>query len=300
MGKTRTDASKPQAGSPIVDRMLQAYGVKSVTDLAAAMGRSPTTAKNWRSRASVPLEHLVQTTRQTGRSLDWLVLGGATQSESAEGAMRHTAMTLHVAERVKDGWPTAAHTQTRGDPPRTGGGSSDGVAPGVSHLGALLPVTDQERRPLVLSLNLGEAGAKIDYEVIPMLCGGANGPRSGELQPLTIDRAGEMAMTYDWLQRNLDHTTGQLASVRVIGDSMQPTLLDGDTIIVDRGVHELLVDAIYLLDMMGQRLVKRVQRKFDGSVVIISDNPAYERETIGRGQVADLRVLGRMVWPRVR
>lgn len=153
---------------------------------------------------------------------------------------------------------------------------------------------------MVLSLDLREAGQQLDYEVIPTLCGGANGPDSGASGPLQIDRAGDVALTYEWLQRHLGHTTGQLASVRVMGDSMQPTLLDGDTIVIDRGVRELSVDAIYVVHMLGQRLVKRVQRKFDGSVVIISDNTAYERETVPRARVGEIEVLGRMVWPRVR
>ena len=84
---------------------------------------------------------------------------------------------------------------------------------------------------------------------------------------------------------------GDLASVQVMGDSMSPTLLDGDTIIIDCGARTLDVDAIYVIHMLGQRLVKRLQRRFDGSVTIISDNAAYERETVPRGRVAEIEVL---------
>lgn len=302
MAKAQTeDRRPPESGGAVVDRMLLAYGCSRVEDLAVAMGLPHTTAKNWRSRGSVPLDYLVQTCRDTGRSLDWLVLAIDPQSEERRADVQAAqGLTLHVSEPETRSWIKHIAGPVSGETARSGGSPRErGVS--ESSRGALLPVTGaSEVRPLVLGLSMGDAGPQLEYEVIPTLCGGANGPNRSATEPLRIDRAGDVAMTYDWLRRHLGHTSGNLASVQVIGDSMQPTLLDGDTIIIDRGVQELSVDAIYVVHMLGQRLVKRVQRKFDGSVVIISDNQAYERETVPRARVAEIEVLGRMVWPRVR
>lgn len=301
MVKPQSEAVPPQLGAEIVDRMAVAYGRKGLAELADAMGQPATTVKNWRYRGAVPIEYLLQVRRDTHRSLDWLVLGDEpTVHKRGDYAAVHRAMALHVSEPERRGWLDGEQAPVTADTTRAGGGGLNPEVTGAS-FGALLPVTGPSNaRPLVLSVRVGEAGQQLDYEVIPKLCGGANGPSKGPSEPLQIDRAGDMAMTFEWLQRNLRHTTGQLASVLVIGDSMQPTLQDGDTIIIDRGVRELSVDAIYAVHMLGQRLVKRVQRKFDGSVVIISDNNAYERETVPRAQVGEIEVLGRMVWPRVR
>ncbi len=38
----------------------------------------------------------------------------------------------------------------------------------------------------------------------------------------------------------------------------------------------------------------------DGSLVVKSDNAAYEPETISAERAEEFRVVGRMVWPRVR
>ena len=81
---------------------------------------------------------------------------------------------------------------------------------------------------------------------------------------------------------------------------MAPVLIDGDTIIIDEGVDQFDIDDIYVLELNGKRLVKRVQQLFDGAVLLISENPSYSRETIPRDRVRDLRIVGRMVWPRVR
>ena len=138
--------------------------------------------------------------------------------------------------------------------------------------------------------------------LIPKLMGGAAAGTGGETlaAPLTLDRAGELAFSWDWLQRQMQHTSGKLATVQVVGDSMANTLLDGDTIIIDIAEKDFTVDSIYVIVMNGRRMVKRVQRKFDGSLVIISDNKAYGREAIPRAQAAEISVVGRMVWPKAR
>jgi|GEM_PF-897723 len=170
---------------------------------------------------------------------------------------------------------------------------------------ALLPHTGVTAlRPLVLSVPLGDGGDEQDlnYQVIPKHLRPASAGYGKEVGPSDqpIDLAGDFAFSYDWLRKNLGHTSGQLASVQVRGDSMSSTLLDGDTIMIDQAAERVDVDGIYVLELYGRRVVKRVQHLFDGTLVLISDNPSYQRETIPRDQARDVRVIGRMVWPRVR
>jgi len=68
-------------------------------------------------------------------------------------------------------------------------------------------------------------------------------------------------------------------------------LTDGSTI--DAGVKQ---DAIYAFATNGELRVKRMQLKIDGKVVVKSDNPQYEAETLTAEQAASLRVVGRVVW----
>jgi phage repressor protein C with HTH and peptisase S24 domain len=53
---------------------------------------------------------------------------------------------------------------------------------------------------------------------------------------------------------------------------------------------------VYVLEIAGERPVKRVQPKLDGSLTLISDNPAYQSEHIPPAQAGDVRVLGRVLW----
>ena len=91
-----------------------------------------------------------------------------------------------------------------------------------------------------------------------------------------------------------------LTLVQVEGTSMAPTLMDGETIMIDEGAGAIGADDIYVLDIYGRRLVKRVRQLYDGTLVLISDNTAYQRETLPRDVAREVRVIGRMVWPHSR
>jgi phage repressor protein C with HTH and peptisase S24 domain len=98
-----------------------------------------------------------------------------------------------------------------------------------------------------------------------------------------------------WL-RKLSATPDQLAIIRVAGDSMQPTLSDGDDIMVDSGDGAArLRDGVYVLRRDDSLLVKRIARgSVAGQVTIISDNPAYPDEP--GVPVRRLAIVGRVVW----
>jgi len=83
-----------------------------------------------------------------------------------------------------------------------------------------------------------------------------------------------------------------LSSIRVLGDSMDPLLRDGDEILVDRtprpfreGVHVV---------RLGEALhVKLLQAVPPGGLRLISKNPAYEPVEVA---MSDVDVVGRVVW----
>lgn len=179
--------------------------------------------------------------------------------------------------------------------------SGDGRHPAAP---ALLPISSaSESRPLVLTIKGGSAGKSKDYEVIPKFQGGVSAgtaaPRNKAIDR-GLDLAGEMAFSEDWLRHNLGHTSGQLASMRVHGDSMAPTLVSGETILIDTAVRRVDVSGIYVIEAHGDRLVKRIDRKLDASLMIISDNPAYPPEVVPSGRLDDITVVGRLVgrWQR--
>lgn len=81
------------------------------------------------------------------------------------------------------------------------------------------------------------------------------------------------------------------AMLRARGESMEPTIADGDQIVVDeRDRRVTATPGIFVLRLDGALLVKRVSRGRAGYVVA-SDNPAYP--TIA---AKEIDVIGRVVW----
>jgi hypothetical protein len=99
-----------------------------------------------------------------------------------------------------------------------------------------------------------------------------------------------------WLRGLSGSPAEDLSIIRVEGDSMAPTLNDGDDILVDRaGCNEALRDGIYVLRVDDSLLVKRLAiHPLGKSVTVQSDNPAYpDWPDCG---LEDVHCIGRVIW----
>lgn len=111
------------------------------------------------------------------------------------------------------------------------------------------------------------------------------------------DERGEPAMLVEpgWL-RSVAPGGRDVSLISVSGDSMTPTLDDGDDILVDRGdAGDRLRDGIYVLRRDDMLIVKRVTlTRRPGRFDVTSDNLAHARWTdVG---VDEIEVVGRVVW----
>ena len=100
----------------------------------------------------------------------------------------------------------------------------------------------------------------------------------------------------DWVRSTLGVSIRDLALISVIGDSMEPTLSEGDVVLLDMTTKSVLDGSIYALQLNGGLLVKRIQRKLDGSVVVKSDNARYDMEVVSEDKADRLKIIGRVVW----
>jgi hypothetical protein len=98
-----------------------------------------------------------------------------------------------------------------------------------------------------------------------------------------------------WLRGVTAAPPEQLSIIRVEGDSMAPTLNDGDDILVDRSECGELRDGLYVLRVEDSLLVKRLAvHPFHKSITVQSDNPAYpDWPDCGFDQI---QCIGRVVW----
>jgi len=133
-----------------------------------------------------------------------------------------------------------------------------------------------------------------DFVLVPRLDVGASaGP--GAL-PGEERATASLAFHSEWLRRNAGGNASALSVITVTGDSMVPTLSDGDEILVNAAdAAERLRDGIYVLRVEGAVMVKRLAINPAGRTFTIrSDNPAYPPwEGCDLESVA---IIGRVIW----
>lgn len=149
--------------------------------------------------------------------------------------------------------------------------------------------------PQWLAFGLEEQAPKsemADYAFVPLYdaqCSAGHGAWNEGCQVLT-----HISFTrYSLRKQGL--TPEHLSAIRVDGESMEPVLHSGDTVLVDHTRTTIEGEGIYVLRLDGHLYAKRLQRGFDG-VSIISANPAYDKIIVPRDRLGELEIVGRAVW----
>ena len=134
--------------------------------------------------------------------------------------------------------------------------------------------------------------ARSGLRLIPKLLVGASAGPGAHNDAEAL--AGKIGFDEKWL-RKMGVDPKQLSLIRVEGDSMLPTLADGDDIMVDRAAANApLRDGIHVIRMDDTLMVKRLARGPAGRLSVVSDNAAYPDWADVDG--ASVTVIGRVVW----
>jgi phage repressor protein C with HTH and peptisase S24 domain len=104
----------------------------------------------------------------------------------------------------------------------------------------------------------------------------------------------QAAFRKDWIKRK-GGKPDRMSLIKVDGDSMEPTLLSGDLVLVDHSRDTIASQGgIYAIAIDDEIMIKRVQPVFpDGKLRVISDNKQYDPFEIETGRV---RVNGKVIW----
>ena len=119
---------------------------------------------------------------------------------------------------------------------------------------------------------------------------------AGSETPVAPPGTEYLALRDDWIRRTLGIQPENLLLETAGGNSMLPRIHDGDLLLVDTSEQQFHSFGVYVLEIAGERLVKRVQRKVDGSLTLISDNASYEADHVNAAEAASVTVVGRVLW----
>ncbi len=169
------------------------------------------------------------------------------------------------------------------------------------HRGTPRRLAEDDRRLLAQFFGVDEAelggplgtSGQTSYRIVPRLevgasaGGGAFGDGEAPVGAIAFDPA--------WLKR-LGVPDGAASIIKVQGDSMEPTLFDGDEILVNTANKgERGGDGIYVIRLDDLLMVKRlIFHRGAKDIAIQSDNIAYPPINAAKGQ--RLAIIGRAVW----
>lgn len=97
----------------------------------------------------------------------------------------------------------------------------------------------------------------------------------------------------DWLTRE-GLQASNLVAIRVTGDSMDGTLADGDTVLIDRSRSK--PDGVFAIRIGDALRIKRLQKMTDGTLRVSSDNPMYQPEHIRPENLDQVDIVGQCYW----
>jgi phage repressor protein C with HTH and peptisase S24 domain len=151
---------------------------------------------------------------------------------------------------------------------------------------------DRARLAGYLGVDESQLGARVNEAafVVPRLDVGASAGPGGLVD---AEDARQGFAFPPALLRQLGVRTSAASMIRVQGDSMSPTLEDGDEILVNRDDRRVGPrGGVFVLRLDDELVVKRL-RPAVGGVEVVSDNPTYPARVVPTSR-AD--VIGRVAW----
>lgn len=104
---------------------------------------------------------------------------------------------------------------------------------------------------------------------------------------------GYYAFRKDWL--GTKGTINKMVLMDIFGNSMEPAMKDGDTILIDESQKDVLAGAIYAVGVDDTIMVKRLE-KHPNKLVLLSDNKDYSPIYIHGSEINSVRIIGKGIW----
>ncbi|MFU2510600.1 LexA family transcriptional regulator [Pseudoalteromonas sp. ASV78] len=278
---------------------------KSDAGVASALGVNRTTPATWRKRNKIPYEAIIEYAKSKRLNIQWLLTGEGDplldnfsdfETLQSEDTVRSVLLNDTEAEK------------RRNERVRFVGKANNER---IKFLHDVFSFLDEEDRQLAVAaffefIKDGNEDLNVvkkvvnsirsnatDFEKVPVIDVEISAGFGANIEREKV--RGYLAFRGDWLKEK-HLSSSRLAVVFAKGDSMQPTVNDGDALLVDMRPIEKIADGIHVLRMDDHLFVKRLQKAFTGDIEIISDNNFYKPQTVAPDQLDKLNVIGKVVW----
>jgi phage repressor protein C with HTH and peptisase S24 domain len=104
---------------------------------------------------------------------------------------------------------------------------------------------------------------------------------------------GYYAFRKDWLTAK--GSIKNMVLMDIFGNSMEPELKDGDTVLIDEYQKDILAGAVYAVGVDDTIMVKRLE-KHPNKLVLLSDNKDYAPIYLQSSEIDSVRIIGKVIW----
>ena len=101
------------------------------------------------------------------------------------------------------------------------------------------------------------------------------------------------AFRWEWLARR--GNPDSMVLMDVVGNSMEPEIKEGDTVLIDQSRRDVYAGSIYAVGVEDTVLVKRVEKR-PGALALLSDNPDYADIVLAGEELDTVRIIGKLIW----
>ena len=133
-----------------------------------------------------------------------------------------------------------------------------------------------------------------EFVMVPKLDIKLSAGNGHEQLEINLTRSTPLAFRASWV-REKRLKPSKLAAMSATGNSMEPGIFDGDSLVVDTSQTEVLDGKVYALWYDGGERVKRLYRLPGGGLRIKSDNPDHPPIEVQPEKLEHVRILGRVV-----
>lgn len=257
--------------SAFFGRLCEATGIATQMDLARALGVNRSAITQAKVRDAVPQKWILALARHYSLSADWLEFG--------KGPLRHGPFQSDQMQPGQSLPSQSLPSQSLPDRMRPAQGlPGKKTVPGVVAGGLLRPIAAP-----------GDVHEELVYvpRASARLCAGGG---SFEVDAAIV---GTHPMPFRWLSRL--GSPSHMVFMDVVGDSMEPGIMDGDTVLIDRANTRYADGGVLAVGVDDAIYLKRMEKTNNG-VLLHSDNEAYTPMNIYGDEIDSLRVIGKVVW----
>jgi len=164
------------------------------------------------------------------------------------------------------------------------------------HKGSPLRLPEEDRRKMADLLDVDEqelTDIKLPNSVTPSLKHARTALLEMISQNVICGTVGFLSFPLADFANMTTASADTVKAIRVSGDSMAPTLKDGDYILADISESRFTTDGLYLISLSDTLVIKRLQQINDTEFLVLSDNTNYKSVT---AELKDITIAGKIVY----